>query len=163
LEEAVACGAFRADLFYRLNVLPIAMPSLRERKEDIPLLVSYFVDRYSRNAGKRIEQVSRKSLGLLESYAWPGNIRELQNVIQRSVILGEPDTLAVDPSWLLGQPSAAAPAAEPFAARLGAQEKAMIEAALGETRGCVSGPSGAAARLRLPASTLESKIRALGI
>jgi transcriptional regulator with GAF, ATPase, and Fis domain len=163
LEDAVASGAFRADLFYRLNVVPIAMPSLRERREDIALLVEYFADRCSRRAGKRIRRVSGASLALLESYSWPGNIRELQNVVERAVILADTDILAVDPRWLLGRSPDPSPPAEPFAERLTEQERSMIEAALAETLGRVSGPSGAAARLQLPPSTLESKIRSLGI
>ena len=163
LEEAVAAGAFRADLFYRLNVIPVEMPSLRQRREDIPLLVEYFVDRYSRNAGKRIKRVSKKSLALLQSYDWPGNIRELQNVIERSVILADGDTLIVEERWILGGAGEAVPARRPLAAKLDDQEKAMIEAALTETQGQVSGPTGAAARLRMPPSSLESRIKSLGI
>jgi transcriptional regulator with GAF, ATPase, and Fis domain len=163
LEKAVATGAFRADLFYRLNVVPVEMPSLRERREDIPLLVEYFVDRYSRNLAKGIKRVSKKSLALLESYAWPGNIRELQNVIERSVILAEGETLTVDDHWLPTESASAASAGRPFAIELGAQEKAMIEAALAETQGRIAGVSGAAAKLRMPPSTLESRIKALGI
>ncbi len=163
LEEAVAAGAFRTDLFYRLNVVPVAMPPLRERREDIPLLVEYFADRYARQTGKRIKRVSQKSLALLQSYAWPGNIRELQNVVERSVILAETDTLTVDARWLLIAGAIPAPGKQPFAAQRSAQQKATIEAALTETQGRVSGPSGAAARLQMPSSTLESKIRALGI
>ncbi len=163
LKDAVAAGAFRTDLFYRLNVVPIAMPPLRERREDIPLLVEYFVDRYARQTGKGIKRVSQKSLAVLQAYPWPGNIRELQNVVERSVILAETDTLTVDERWLLAQAATTAPGGQPFAAQRSAQEKAMIEAALTETQGRVSGPSGAAARLRMPPSTLESKIRSLGI
>jgi len=163
LEEAVATGAFRGDLFYRLNVIPVVMPSLRERREDIPLLVEYFVDRYSRNAGRGIKRVSKKSLALLQSYDWPGNIRELQNVIERSVILAEGDTLIVEERWILGGAVEAVPARRPLAAKLDDQEKAMIEAALTETQGQVSGPTGAAARLQMPPSSLESRIKSLGI
>ena len=163
LDEAVAEGSFRSDLFYRLNVVPVAVPSLRERREDIPLLVEYFVDRYSRDAGKHIKRVSRKSMELLESYTWPGNIRELQNVIERAVILADGDTLTIDEHWLPRQRPSPAAGQQPFAARISMQEKDLIEAALAETQGRVSGPSGAASKLRIPASTLESKIRTLGI
>ena len=163
LEEAVAAGAFRTDLFYRLNVVPIAMPPLRERREDIPLLVEYFVDRYARQTGKGITRVCKKSLALLQAYSWPGNIRELQNVVERSVILADTDTLTVDEWWLPAQAAPPAPGQQPFAAQLDAQEKAMIEAVLTETQGRVSGPTGAAARLQMPPSTLESRIRSLGI
>jgi formate hydrogenlyase transcriptional activator len=163
LEKAVAAGTFRADLFYRLNVFPVEMPSLRERREDISLLVEYFVDRYSRHAGKKITRVCKKSLALLKAYAWPGNIRELQNVIERSVILTESDILTVDERWLVTRPAATESAKRPFATQLSAQEKAMIEAALTQTQGRVSGVSGAAVRLQMPPSTLESRIRSLGI
>jgi formate hydrogenlyase transcriptional activator len=163
LETAIAAGAFREDLYYRLNVFPIAMPSLRERREDIPLLVQYFVDRYSRDAGKSIKRVSKKSVELLQSYSWPGNIRELQNVIERSIILADAETLTFDERWFSNQVAGTKPPGEPLPAKLDAEEKAMIESALAETQGRVSGPSGAAAKLRLPSSTLESKIKSLGI
>ncbi len=163
LEAGMAAGIFRADLFYRLNVFPIHMPSLRDRREDIPLLVRYFVDRYSRAAGKKITTVSRKSLDLLQSYSWPGNIRELQNVIERSIIVSETDTLTVDELWLLTKPVAAKQTGRPLAEQLTIQEKTTIESALAETRGKVSGPAGAAAKLRIPPSTLESRIKALRI
>ncbi len=164
LEAAIAAGMFRSDLFYRLNVFPIEMPPLRERKEDIPLLVEYFLDRFARNAGKRFQAVNRNSLGLLQSYPWPGNIRELQNVIERSVIVCETEYFSVDESWLSRQP----PAIEPNSRiglfkKLPSQEKAIIEAALSESGGRVYGPSGAASRLGMPRSTLESKIRSLKI
>jgi len=163
LEAGMAAGIFRADLFYRLNVFPIHMPSLRDRREDIPLLVRYFVDRYSEAAGKKITTVSRKSLDLLQSYSWPGNIRELQNVIERSIIVSETDTLTVDELWLLTKPVAAKQTGRPLAEQLTIQEKTTIESALAETRGKVSGPTGAAAKLRIPPSTLESRIKALRI
>ncbi len=163
VEAGMAAGIFRADLFYRLNVFPIHMPSLRDRREDIPLLVRYFVDRYSRAAGKKITTVSRKSLDLLQSYSWPGNIRELQNVIERSIIVSETDTLTVDELWLLTKPVAAKQTGRPLAEQLTIQEKTTIESALAETRGKVSGPAGAAAKLRIPPSTLESRIKALRI
>ena len=163
LEAGMAAGIFRADLFYRLNVFPIHMPSLRDRREDIPLLVRYFVDRYAKAAGKKITTVSRKSLDLLQSYSWPGNIRELQNVIERSIIVSETDTLTVDELWLLTKPVAAKQTGRPLAEQLTIQEKTTIESALAETRGKVSGPAGAAAKLRIPPSTLESRIKALRI
>jgi PAS domain S-box-containing protein len=163
LESAVAAGAFRKDLFYRLNVFPIEMPPLRERKEDIPTLVEYFIHRYSRKAGKKIGAIEKRTLELLESYAWPGNIRELQNVIERSVIVCETDLFSVDPSWLSLDSSSARQGGGPIPMRSAAQEKEAIETALAATEGRVSGPSGAAAQLGMPASTLESKIRSLKI
>jgi PAS domain S-box-containing protein len=164
LEAAIAAGTFRSDLFYRLNVFPIEMPSLRERKEDIPLLVEYFIDRFASKAGKNIRGVNKKSLQLLQSYPWPGNIRELQNVIERSVIVCDTENFSVDESWLSRRPPATQPHAGPgLFKRLPAQEKAIIEAALGESGGRVYGPSGAAAKLGMPRSTLENKIRSLKI
>jgi len=164
LQAAIAVGTFRSDLFYRLNVFPIEVPPLRERQEDIPVLVEYFIDRYARNAGKSIRGVNKKSLDLLQSYPWPGNIRELQNVIERSVIVCDTENFSVDESWLSRQPVASEPKSPPELSRkLAAQEKEMIEAALRESGGRVSGPSGAAARLGIPGSTLESKIRLLKI
>src|SRR2546425_160057 len=163
LEAALATGVLRADLLYRLHVFPIHMPALRDRREDIPLLVRYFVDRYSRVAGRKITSVSKKSLDLLQSYSWPGNIRELQNVIERSIIVSETDVLTVDERWLLSKPAAAKPTGRPLAEQLTIQERTTIESALAETRGIVSGPTGAAAKLRIPPSTLESRIKALRI
>ena len=163
LKAAIEAGTFRRDLFYRLNVFPIQMPPLREREEDISILVAYFVDRYASKAGKKIRDIDRKTLDLLRSYAWPGNIRELQNVIERSIILCETETFFVDESWLIRDSLQARPASRPFSADLGTHEREMIEAALTESRGRVSGPKGAAAKLGLPPSTLESKIRSLKI
>jgi formate hydrogenlyase transcriptional activator len=164
LEAAIAAGMFRSDLFYRLNVFPIEMPPLRERREDIPLLVEYFIDRYARKAGKGFKAVNKKSLDLLQSYPWPGNIRELQNVIERSVIVCETENFSVDESWLSRRPLATEPNSEfGLFKRLPSQEKAIIEAALRETGGRVSGPSGAAAKLGIHRSTLDSKIRSLKI
>jgi PAS domain S-box-containing protein len=165
LQAAISAGSFRSDLFYRLNVFPIEIPSLRERREDIPLLVEYFIDRYARKAGKDILGVNKKTLQLLQSYPWPGNIRELQNVIERSVILCETEIFSIDENWLPQSPSLTL---EPkhqveLPRKLLVQEKDMIEAALKETRGRVSGPTGAAAKLGIPRSTLESKIRSLKI
>jgi PAS domain S-box-containing protein len=164
LEAAVAEGTFRSDLFYRLNVFPIEIPPLRERREDIHLLVEYFIDRYARKTGKKIRDIERSTLELLRSYAWPGNIRELQNVIERSLIVCETQTFSVDESWLYRQPLPGKPKrALGLSENLVAHEKEMIEAALRDSGGRVSGPAGAAARLGMPGSTLESKIRSLQI
>ncbi len=163
LNAAMAGGAFRSDLFYRLNVFPIEMPPLRERQEDVPLLVAYFVDRYARKAGKIIRNLDGSTLEILQSYAWPGNVRELQNVIERSVIVCETETLSVDESWLRRESHKAQLPVHPLAEELVARERQMIEAALAGSKGRVSGPSGAAAKLGIPGSTLESKIKTLGI
>ena len=164
LEAAIAAGMFRSDLFYRLNVFPIEMPPLRERREDIPLLVGYFVDRFARRAGKHFQAVSKKSLDLLRSYPWPGNIRELQNVIERSVVVCETESFAVDESWLSRPTLATEPVVQvELSGRLATQEKEIIEAALRECQGRVSGPTGAAAKLGVHRSTLESTISSLKI
>ncbi|MFZ0885626.1 MAG: sigma-54 dependent transcriptional regulator [Candidatus Acidiferrales bacterium] len=164
LQVAISAGAFRSDLFYRLNVFPIETPPLRERREDIPSLVEYFVDRYARKARKNIRSVDKKTLQLLQSYSWPGNIRELQNVIERSVILCETDLFSIDESWLPRQLLLTTPKIQTeFSRSLLTQEKNMIESALKESRGRVFGLSGAAAKLGIPRSTLESKIRSLKI
>jgi formate hydrogenlyase transcriptional activator len=164
LEAAISAGIFRSDLFYRLNVFPIDVPPLRERGEDISVLVEYFVDRYARKAGKRIRSVNKKSLELLQSYHWPGNIRELQNVIERSVIVCDTENFSVDESWLLMRPLASKPKMQAELSRtLANEEKEMIESALRESGGRVSGLSGAAARLGIPGSTLDSKIKSLKI
>jgi PAS domain S-box-containing protein len=164
LQAAIRAGLFRSDLFYRLHVFPIAIPPLRERQEDISLLVEYFIDRYARKAGKNIRGVSKKTLELLQSYPWPGNIRELQNVIERSVILCDTETFSIDESWLPQEPFVAESRNQiELSERLLEQEKNMIEAALKESRGRVFGPDGAAAKLGIPRSTLESKIRSLKI
>jgi PAS domain S-box-containing protein len=163
LVGAIANGAFRRDLFYRLNVFPIEMPSLRERREDIPTLIEYFIHRYSRKLGKKIATIEKQTLELLQAYAWPGNIRELQNVIGRSVIVCEGELFSVDPSWLTSEPSGSRTGGMSAARRSADQEKDVIEAALAAIAGRVSGPSGAAAQLGMPASTLESKIRTLKI
>jgi len=164
LQVVIAAGTFRSDLFYRLNVFPIEIPALRERREDIPLLVEYFIDRYARKAAKSIRGVNKKTLDLLQSYPWPGNIRELQNVIERSVIVCETENFCVDESWLSRQPLATPPKSpRDLSQKLATQEKEMIEAALGESKGRVFGPAGAAAKLGMPRSTLESKIRSLKI
>jgi PAS domain S-box-containing protein len=164
LQAAIAGGIFRSDLFYRLNVFPIEVPPLRERKEDISVLVDYFIDRYARNAGKSIRGVNKKSLELLQSYPWPGNIRELQNVIERSVILCDTENFSVDESWFSRGSTASRPKSQPQLSRkLADQEREIIEAALRESGGQVSGPSGAAAKLGIPGSTLYSKIGSLRI
>jgi formate hydrogenlyase transcriptional activator len=164
LQAAIAAGTFRSDLFYRLNVFPIEIPPLRERREDIPLLVEYFIDRYARKAGKSIQRVDKTSLGLLQSYSWPGNIRELQNVIERSVIVCDTETFSVDESWLSRQPLATEPNSQlELSQKLATQEREIIEAALRQCGGRVFGPSGAAAKLGIARSTLESKIRSLKI
>jgi transcriptional regulator with PAS, ATPase and Fis domain len=164
LQAAISTGSFRSDLFYRLHVFPIEMPSLRERREDIPLLVEYFIDRYARKAGKHFKKVEKRTLQVLQSYPWPGNIRELQNVIERSVILCESDIFSIDESWLpLPLPATESRRHIELPRRLEAQEKNMIEEALKASRGRVFGPTGAAAKLGIPRSTLESKIKALKI
>jgi transcriptional regulator with GAF, ATPase, and Fis domain len=163
LQAAIADGRFRDDLFYRLNVFPIEVPALRERKPDIPLLVEYFVDRYASQAGKKITGISKKSMELLETYSWPGNIRELQNVIERSVIISDSENLSIDESWFARQPATADSAIQPFSEKLVAKEREMIESALAESNGRVAGPRGAAAMLGIPHSTLDSKIKALRI
>jgi transcriptional regulator with GAF, ATPase, and Fis domain len=164
LQAAIAGNTFRSDLFYRLNVFPIEVPPLRERREDIPVLVAYFIDRYARKAGKRIRSVNKMSLELLQSYSWPGNIRELQNIIERSVIVCDTENFSVDESWLSRQPPRSAPKSQPELSRkLAGEEIEMIEAALRESGGRVSGPSGAAVKLGIPGSTLDSKIRSLRI
>jgi len=161
LAAAIEGGDFRQDLFYRLNVFPLEMPPLRERREDIPLLVRYFIDRYARKAGKSIRRVNRRALDDLQSYPWPGNIRELQNVIEWSVIVCDTDEFTVDESWLSTKPTI--DSRLKFSSSITTHEKAIVEDALRATGGRVFGPSGAAARLGIPRSTLESKIRALKI
>jgi PAS domain S-box-containing protein len=164
LQAAISAGSFRSDLFYRLNVFPIEIPALRERKDDIRLLVEYFIDRYARKAGKKITTVDKETLRLLESYYWPGNIRELQNVIERSVIVCETENFSVDESWLSQKaPESKAESRLYLSEKVTAQEREMIEAALRECQGRVFGPSGAAAKLGIARSTLESKIRSLKI
>ncbi len=168
LNAAMETGAFRSDLFYRLNVFPIEMPPLRERPEDIPLLAAYFVDRYARKAGKPIGNIDPRTFEIFRGYSWPGNVRELQNVIERSVVTCETETFAIDENWLrrdwlrreLQKPPRSG---ESLAGDLAAHEREMIETALAASGGRVSGPSGAAAKLGIPGSTLDSKIRTLGI
>jgi transcriptional regulator with PAS, ATPase and Fis domain len=159
LQTAVAEKAFRADLFYRLNVFPVEVPSLRQRRSDIPLLVEYFVHRYAKRAGKKIDGISEQSLDLLRDYPWPGNIRELQNVIERAVIVSDTSILSIDDRWLVRQRFVEAGAKAPLDDELTAHERSRVEAALAASKGRVSGPTGAAVRLGIPRSTLESKIR----
>jgi PAS domain S-box-containing protein len=164
LQAAIDAGTFRSDLFYRLNVFPVEVPPLRERREDIPVLVGYFIDRYARKAGKSVRGVNKRSLELLQSYPWPGNIRELQNVIERSVIVCDAENFSVDESWLSPRAHVTRPKNDLGLSRKpAAEEKEIIEAALRESGGRVSGPSGAAAKLGIHRSTLESKIISLKI
>ena len=160
---AIAGGSFRSDLFYRLNVFPIEIPPLRERTEDIPALIDYFVKRFAKRLGKKMRRVDDKTLKLLQSYTWPGNIRELQNVIERSIILSETENLLVEENWLTPGSYETASSGQPLPAKLLESEKEIIEAALAEARGRVAGSSGAAAKLQIPPSTLESRIRSLKI
>src|SRR5713226_6831056 len=163
LNALVAEGKFRQDLLYRLNVVPIQMPPLRERVSDIPLLVEYFMDRFGKRAGKKFRTIDKKSLEVFNAYGWPGNVRELQNVIERAVILSEDDTLAVDQTWLKREPGQNPVGPATLDGALVRQEKEMIEAALAESQGRISGPAGAAAKLGLLARTLDSKIKRLKI
>jgi formate hydrogenlyase transcriptional activator len=162
LRGAVAAGTFRQDLFYRLNVFPMPLPSLRERASDIPVLVEYFIERYAKKAGKKITHIGRHTLELFKAYDWPGNIRELQNVVERAVILCESDTFDIDENWLKAESSSPSTPTGPLT-ELTKREREMIEAALSKCRGRVSGPAGAAALLEVPRQTLESKIASLGI
>ncbi|PMQ04630.1 Formate hydrogenlyase transcriptional activator [Dyella sp. AD56] len=161
LEEAVADGFFRRDLFYRLNVFPVEVPPLRERADDIPLLVEYFIDRYARKMGKAFRHINRRTLDRLKSYPWPGNVRELQNVIERSAIVCDSEEFTIDDSWLSTSPKFDSRIVLPTT--LATHEKVIIEDALRECGGRVFGHGGAAARLGIPRSTLESKIRSLRI
>ncbi len=163
LQRHVAEGRFRTDLYYRLNVFPIHAPSLKERIDDIPILVDYFISRFATRMGKRIHQIDRRTLETFERYSWPGNIRELQNVIERGVILADGEVFRLEPGTLPkdSQNSSEAPTSESSDTR--EQQKARIEAVLKETRGRIAGPDGAAARLGIPASTLESRIKTLKI
>jgi formate hydrogenlyase transcriptional activator len=164
LSAAVAEGTFRQDLFYRLNVFPIRMPALRERVDDIPILVKYLIDRYAQRAGKSIRHVSRRTVDLFQAYDWPGNVRELQNVIERAVILCDGETFAVDDGWLApGAAPRSGATRSPLVANLVEHEREVIEHALRETEGVIGGPAGAAAKLGIPRQTLESKVKKLGI
>jgi formate hydrogenlyase transcriptional activator len=163
LQHAVAEGSFREDLFYRLNVFPIEVPPLRERRDDIPLLVSYFVGRHAARFAKSIRRVQAATQRAFLDYDWPGNVRELENVIERAVILSEGETLSVDRRWLDGRSTKSLGTVDALPAALDQHEKRLIESALEQSRGRVSGPQGAATRLKVPAATLESKIRKLKI
>jgi PAS domain S-box-containing protein len=158
LQAAIAEGAFRSDLYYRLSVFPIELPPLRERRQDIPLLVNYFVDLYGKRAGKTINHIQKKTLEALQEYSWPGNVRELQNVIERSLIIGETNEFSIDESWVANEPQPPTPATDRTLT-----ERTRIEAALAQSNGKVAGAHGAAVKLGIPPSTLESKIRSLGI
>ena len=151
LVAAVEAGSFRTDLFYRLNVFPIRMPALRERVEDIPLLVAYLVQRYAGKMGKKISAIDKRALELFKTYHWPGNVRELQNVIERAVILIDGSTFSVDENLMVRTSPVAAQSGTGFAS-LANQEQEMIENALAQSRGQVSGARGAAARLGIPRS-----------
>ena len=159
----MAEGKFREDLLYRLNVVPIDVPPLRERVADIPLLVEYFIDRFGKKAGKKFRTIDKKSLRLLQAYDWPGNIRELQNIIERAVILCEGDAFSMDETWIRPELPVASSRPSTLNRLLARQEKEMIEAALAECYGRISGPLGAATKLGLPARTLDSKIKRLKI
>ncbi|PYJ28670.1 MAG: Fis family transcriptional regulator [Verrucomicrobia bacterium] len=163
LGAAVASGSFREDLFYRLNVFPIDVPSLRERADDITLLVEYLVARSAKRAGKKIRHIEKATLDLFKAYTWPGNIRELQNVVERAVILCEGDTLSVDESWFKHDTPRSPGTTQSLPTSPFNQEREMIEAALRESRGRIAGPFGAATKLGIPRQTLDSKIAALGI
>jgi formate hydrogenlyase transcriptional activator len=162
LEAAVAAGAFREDMFYRLNVFPIHVPALRERLEDIPLLVAHLIERLAKRAGKEFRTIKMNTIELLQAYDWPGNIRELQNVIERSVILSAGDVFSIDEAWVRRALRQSRPIT-PLAASMADREREMIEAALAESEGRVAGPSGAAAKLGIPRQTLDSKIANLQI
>ena len=163
LKAAVAAGTFRQDLYYRLNVFPIHIPSLRDRVDDIPLLVEYLIERYAKKAGKKIRNIRKETLELFQAYDWPGNIRELQNVIERAVVLCESETFFVDETWLKRESRQANGPSVPFVASLVESEKEMIETALAACHGRIAGPLGAAVKLGIPRQTLESKIKSLGI
>jgi PAS domain S-box-containing protein len=163
LTAAIAAGTFRADLFYRLNVFPIEVPPLRKRKEDIPMLVEYFVKRYAEKAGKHICKIDNNTLQQCQSYAWPGNIRELQNIVERSVILCSGDTFSIERAWLASQEATRQELPGPLPDTLQNRQREIIETALAESKGKVAGPEGAAAKLGIPRSTLDSKIKQLRI
>jgi formate hydrogenlyase transcriptional activator len=163
LSAAVAAGDFREDLFYRLNVFPIQLPPLRERAGDISLLAEYLIDRYGKKTGRKFRNITNKTLKAFQAYDWPGNIRELQNVIERAVILCDGDTFSVDETWLKRQSPKPLENSTQLLATLVDREKVMIESALQECQGQISGSNGAAAKLGIPRQTLESKITKLGI
>jgi formate hydrogenlyase transcriptional activator len=163
LDKLVSEGKFRQDLLYRLNVVPITMPSLRERAADIPILVEYFIARFGKKMGKKFQTIEKKTLKIMQEYEWPGNVRELQNVIERAVTLSDSDIFAVDEAWLKREPSEAPHASLALNGVLLAHEKEVIETALAQSHGRISGPAGAATKLGIPDSTLEAKIKRLGI
>ncbi|MGZ5493275.1 MAG: sigma-54 interaction domain-containing protein [Thermoanaerobaculia bacterium] len=163
LDKSVADGSFRDDLYYRLSVFPIHAPPLRDRSGDIPVLVQYLTQRYAANVGKKIRNVSRRTMDVLIEYKWPGNVRELQNVIQRAVILCDSDTLVVDETWLQNRLAKETTGSRGLGRPTIREEKEMIERALDGSSGRVAGPAGAAAKLGIPRSTLESRIRSLRI
>jgi formate hydrogenlyase transcriptional activator len=165
LEAAVTAGTFREDLFYRLNVFPIHIPPLRQRRDDVRPLVEYLIQRYTRKAGKQIARIDGKALDMLRAYEWPGNIRELQNMVERAMIMCDGDTFVVDESWFRREAKAKEVPLSTLSltGTLTEREREYIEAALAETRGRVSGPNGAATKLGMPRQTLDSKIRALHI
>jgi transcriptional regulator with GAF, ATPase, and Fis domain len=163
LTVAIAAGTFRSDLFYRLDVFPIEVPPLRKRKEDIPILVEYFVKRYAEKTGKQIRKIDKNTLELCQSYPWPGNIRELQNIVERSVILSTGDTFRIEEAWLASPEPAGQELQGALPDTLLNQEREIIETALAESNGKVAGPKGAAAKLGIPRSTLDSKIKQLKI
>jgi formate hydrogenlyase transcriptional activator len=163
LDKLVSEGKFRQDLLYRLNVVPITMPPLRERVADIPILVEYFIARFGKKMGKKFQTIDNKTLRLMQEYEWPGNVRELQNVIERAVTLSDSDTFAVDEAWLKRGPSEVPHSSAALSGVLLAHEKEVIEAALAQAHGRISGATGAAAKLGIPGSTLEAKIKRLGI
>jgi formate hydrogenlyase transcriptional activator len=163
LTAAVADGTFRRDLFYRLNVFPVEMPALRERIDDIPLLVEYLIDRYGKKTGKRFSSIRKNALEMFQAYDWPGNIRELQNVVERAAILCEGDIFSIDETWLKREfPQGSGPAV-PLVMTIANREREIIEAALAESGGRVAGPKGAAVKLGIPRQTLDSKIASLGV
>jgi formate hydrogenlyase transcriptional activator len=164
LKAEVVAGTFRQDLFYRLNVFPIQVPPLRDRRDDIPLLLNYFIERYAKKTGTKVKSIGGQTVELLQGYEWPGNIRELQNVVERAILLSEGGVLMVDRDWLKRDcPQVEEEAAGPLAATLEHRERRMIEAALEECAGQVAGPQGAAAKLGMPRQTLDSKIASLRI
>jgi transcriptional regulator with PAS, ATPase and Fis domain len=163
LTAAIASGTFRADLFYRLNVFPIHVPALRQRQEDIPMLVEYFVKRYAEKARKQISKIDKNTLKLCQSYNWPGNIRELQNIVERSVILCSGNTFWIDEAWLSSKDAPRPESSGPLTQTVQNYEKELIEAALAESNGKVAGSDGAAAKLGIPRSTLDLKIKQLNI
>ncbi len=163
LKAAVTAGTFRQDMFYRLNVFPIQMPSLRERADDIPLLVEYLIELYAKKTGKKVSRIKEGTIEMLQAYEWPGNIRELQNVIERAVILCVGETLSVSETWLKRTTPRLSGFTAPLVATLADREREVIEAALADSQGRISGPSGAATKLGIPRQTLDSKIANLQI